>query len=46
MQFLLQDFADEQGQVARLVHRLYSPDPATQFAILQAAQKRCGQICR
>lgn len=38
---VMQDFADEQGQVARLVHRLASPDPATQFAILQAARKRC-----
>jgi hypothetical protein len=40
---VVQDFADEQGQVARLVHRLASPDPATQFAILQAARKRCSQ---
>lgn len=40
-EFWLQDFADEQGQVARLVHRLSSPDPATQFAILQAARNRC-----
>ena len=36
----LQDFQEEQDLVARLVHRLRSPDPAQRFAMLRTAWER------
>ena len=35
-----QDFEEEQGLVARLIHRLRSDDPGQHYALLQAARKR------
>lgn len=37
-----QDFEEEQGAVARLIHRLRSPRPARHFAVLKAARARLG----
>ncbi|XP_055687349.1 vacuolar protein sorting-associated protein 35 isoform X1 [Lutzomyia longipalpis] len=38
-----EDFAEEQGIVARFVHLLKSDDPDTQYKILQTARKHFGQ---
>lgn len=35
-----QDFEEEQGAVARLIHRLRSPRPGQHFAVLRAARAR------
>jgi vacuolar protein sorting-associated protein 35 len=35
-----QDFAEEQGLVARLIHRLCSADPGQHYALLQAVRAR------
>ena len=35
----LQDFEEEQGLVARLIHRLRASDPGRHYALLQAARK-------
>ncbi|XP_055379724.1 vacuolar protein sorting-associated protein 35 isoform X2 [Condylostylus longicornis] len=37
-----EDFADEQGIVARFVHLLISPEPDMQYKILQIARKHFG----
>ncbi len=36
----MQDFQEEQDLVARLIHRLRSPDPGQQFAMLRTAWER------
>ena len=36
----MQDFQEEQDLVARLIHRLRSPDPVQQFAVLRTAWER------
>ena len=36
----MQDFQEEQDLVARLIHRLRSPDPGQQFAVLRTAWER------
>lgn len=36
----VQDFEDEQGLVARLIHRLRASDPAQHYALLQTARER------
>ncbi|KAF9286719.1 Vacuolar protein sorting-associated protein 35 [Mortierella alpina] len=38
----LEDFAEEQGQLARIIHLFKSDDPDTQAAILSAARKQFG----
>lgn len=37
---VVQDFEDEQGLVARLIHRLRAADPAQHYALLQKARAR------
>jgi len=37
---VVQDFEDEQGLVARLIHRLRAADPAQHYALLQTARNR------
>lgn len=36
----VQDFEDEQGLVARLIHRLSAVNPAQHYALLQTARER------
>lgn len=39
----VQDFAEEQNQVARMVHQLQSDDPDEQFHILKTARQHFTQ---